>query len=97
VIKGARDHYLVWETYETEEATYIWKLASSDKKGQAGEVKALLDTVAWLRASNKIQYIRSKASNFWRIEHDYAEKDWGIEKWKAILTELTGGEESGQK
>jgi hypothetical protein len=95
VIKGTRDHYLVWETYETEEATYIWKLASPDERGQAGEVKALLDTIAWLRASNKIRYIRSKASNFWRIEHDYGEKDWGIEKWKTILTELTGGDNSG--
>jgi len=92
VIKGKKHHYLVWETYETEEATYIWKLSSPDKKGQEPEVKGLLDKIVWLRAGNKIRYIRSKPPNFWRIEHEYREKDGGFEKWKTALTELSGGD-----
>jgi hypothetical protein len=91
VIKGKVHHYLVWETYETEEATYIWKLNSPDKKRQSEELKSLLDKIVWLRAGNKMSYIRSKPLNFRRIEHDYAGKDWGFEKWEKILTELTSG------
>ena len=89
VIKGDVDYFLVWETYETEEATYVWKLASSNKQSHIEEVKKLLDKIAWLRGRNKIQYIRSKPPNFCRIEHEYVGDDWGFEKWKAILTQKT--------
>lgn len=89
VIKGDLYYFLVWETYETEEATYIWKLANSDKQSQIEEVKNLLDKIVWLRDKNKIQYIRSKPQNFRRIEHEYVGDDWGFEKWKTIFTELT--------
>jgi hypothetical protein len=92
VIKDKQHPYVVWETYETEEATYIWKLTDLDKKEQAAEVNGLLDKIVWLRAGNKIQYIRSKPPNFWRIEHDYREGDGGFEKWKAYLTGLTSGD-----
>jgi len=91
VIKGKQDPYLVWETYETEEATYIWKLTGLAEQGQAAEVKGLLDRIVWLRAGNKIRYIRSKPPNFWRIEHDYQQKDGGFEKWKTGLTGFLSG------
>jgi hypothetical protein len=92
VIKGGLQQFLVWETYETEEATYVWRLAVPDRTGQIKEVQDLLETIKWLRAGNKMQYIRSNPLNFRRIEHDYSGENWGFEKWKTSLTELTGGE-----
>jgi len=86
VIKENLQQFLVWETYETEEATYVWWLAAPDRNGQIKEVKDLLEKIKWLRASNKSQYIRLKLPNFKRIEHDYSGDDWGFEKWRAVLT-----------
>ena len=50
-----------------------------------------MDKVVWLRAANKLEYIQLKPPNFWRIEHDYQQKDGGVEKWKTELTELMSG------
>jgi hypothetical protein len=87
VIKGALDYHLIWETYETEEATYIWKLAGRDAKDRQMEMSDLLEKIKWLRDKNKRTYIQSNPPNFRRIEHDYSQKDGGLEKWKLILSE----------
>jgi hypothetical protein len=89
VIKDGQKYFLVWETYETQEATYVWRLVAPEGNGHIKGVKDLLELVKWLRAGNKIQYIRSKAPNFKRIEHDYSGNDWGFEKWRAVFAELT--------
>jgi len=86
-VQGAHDYHLVWETYETEEATYVWKLQGRDTKSRQKEVGELLERIKWLRAQNKVAYIQSKPSNFKRIEHDYGQENGGLEKWKASLSE----------
>lgn len=85
-LRGSLDHYLVWETYETEEATYIWKLQGRNTQNRRKEVADLVSRIQWLRAKNKITYLQSNPSNFWRIEHDYSQEDRGLEKWKAMLS-----------
>lgn len=86
-IRGALDYHLVWETYETEEATYIWKLQGPDSQSRQKAMTELLEKVKWLRARNKMKYIQSKPPNFKRIEHDYSQENNALDKWKTMLSE----------
>jgi hypothetical protein len=86
VVKGASHYYVVWETYQTEEATYVWKLTGEDNKSRHDEMTKLLDLIMWLREANKEEYLRSKPTNFKRLEHDYEGERFGLEKWKSELS-----------
>jgi len=87
VLKGAEDYYMVWETYESEEATYIWKLDNREGQPQREELNELIERIKWLRQKNKLDYLRTHPKNFKRIEHDYGQSDGGVEKWKIELAE----------
>lgn len=85
VVKSTLHYHLIWETYETKEATYIWRLTSLEGQPQRQEMNDLVEKIKWLRDKNKRLYLESPPSNFTRIEHDYSQPDGGIEKWKASL------------
>lgn len=87
VLRGEQDCHLVWETYETEEATYIWKLTTRDRVLLHQEMSDLLETIKSLRKSNKLAYIRSHPAGLTRLVHDYSQADGGLEKWKEALRE----------
>jgi hypothetical protein len=90
VIKGRQDFYLVWETYESEEATYVWRLDSREGQPQRQELNDLIEKIKWLRNNNKNVYRKSPPANFKRIEHYYSQPDGGIEKWKGLLAQFVG-------
>jgi hypothetical protein len=90
VIKGMLGYFLVWETYETEEATYLWKLESADQNNRHQELAKLLETIKWLRDKHKMEYIRSAPANFERIDHDYLVPHLGLESWKGSLAAYIG-------
>jgi hypothetical protein len=85
VIKGTKNYFLVWETYETEEATYIWRLENSEGQSQRQEMIDLVDKIKWLRERNRRLYRKSAPANFQYIEHDYSQPNGGVEKWKGLL------------
>jgi len=87
VLKGRACFHLIWETYETEEATYVWRLMGEDSGARGDEIGELLDKIKWLRMKKKHEYIRSKPANFARIEHDYSQADGGMQKWTRELDE----------
>lgn len=76
---------LVWETYSTDEATYVWKLNNLNLQQLQPLVRTLVERIKWLRRGNKMAYIRDKPDNFIRIEHDYSSDDFGFKKWKNLL------------
>lgn len=81
-------YYLIWETYKTEEATYIWRISSENKNQLQNEFDSLIDRIKWLRKKNKLTYINSKPDNFIRIEHQYTGEDNGFKDWKNQLDEF---------
>jgi hypothetical protein len=89
LLQSDDSYFLVWETYKTEEATYVWKLDGADHSELKREVKKLMDRIRWLRKANKLTYINSKPENFKRIEHDYGGEDNGFKKWREQLVEFT--------
>lgn len=78
--------YIVWETHNTKEATYIWKHNKSDNELQ----EFISDTdelIKKLRQRTKREYRSHNKDNpnFSVIEHDYNSTDNGFEKWKDQL------------
>ncbi|MGN6400310.1 MAG: hypothetical protein ACTHMD_07650 [Flavisolibacter sp.] len=88
LLQKENSHFLIWETYKTEEATYVWKLIVSDEILFNTEVEKRIDKIKWLRKSNKLSYINSKPQYFKRIEHDYGGEDNGFKNWRQQLEEF---------
>ncbi len=76
---------LIWETYSTDEATYVWKLNNLDSSHLESIIEEIVDRIKWLRNKNKMDYLKEKPDNFTRIEHNYFGDDLGFKKWKAQL------------
>lgn len=84
---------LIWETYSTQEATYVWKLGNLNNSELSIPLQELIDCIKWLRANNKIAYVKTKPENFLRIEHDYSGEDLGFKKWKSQLEGFIFGDD----
>lgn len=82
LIKESGRLFLIWETYKTEEATYIWMLSSPD------EISSKFSLILNLRKRNKLKYRNQKDDNFYRIEHEYQLPFHGFTKWKEQLEEI---------
>lgn len=76
---------LIWETYETEEATYVWKIVNCSIDNLSSTLQEHIERIKYLRRNNKNSYLRTKPENFIRIEHDYSGEDNGFKKWKSKL------------
>ena len=84
LLRGDRHHHIVWETLDTEEATYVWHVT-----GDIEELKRTLrkveDIVNVVKVQGKTAYIHSGDEGFRRIYHDYSALVDGFVKWKGEL------------
>ncbi|WP_286911869.1 hypothetical protein [Flavobacterium sp. UBA4197] len=81
LIQGESKFQIVWETLNTEEATYVWKI-ERDINALKTELKKIDDTVRDIKVLGKTDYISKKEENFSRIYHDYSDPLTGFAKWK---------------
>jgi hypothetical protein len=84
LVKGKNQYHLIWETLDTEEATYVWhvkKDLQAVKQGLA-DVKNIIDGI---KTQGKRTYISSADESFSRIYHDYSNDTDGYLKWKQEL------------
>lgn len=84
LLQGERHYHLVWETLDTEEATYVWH---SDKNLDALKrtVRKIEDIINVVKVQGKTAYINSTEDRFRRIYHDYSAMVDGFMKWKLEL------------
>lgn len=84
LIHGKENYHIVWETLNTEEATYVWHI-----KEDINLVKMTLDkindAIKLIKTQGKIAYIRATEHDFTRIFHDYSNTIDGFIKWKGEL------------
>lgn len=85
LLQEKNDYYLVWETYSTDEATYVWRITEMETSKLHQVINKHIDLIKWLRDGHKLDYIKTKPDNFKRIEHDYSGKDLGFTKWESEL------------
>lgn len=84
LIEGSRNYHIIWETLDTQEATYIWR-TEKNKNILKLKIRKLEDTINTIRNLGKTAYINTNEDNLQRIYHDYSEIVDGFVKWKGEL------------
>jgi hypothetical protein len=84
LVEGSKYYHLIWETLDTEEATYIW---SCDKRLDELKLatRKLDDILSVIKAQGKTAYLNTVEDPFRRVYHDYSDLQDGFVKWKALL------------
>jgi hypothetical protein len=82
-VEGGINDFIIWETLDTEEATYIWPVG---KDQFADQIIAKIErTISHIKKSGKLDYIKFNQDDLERIYHDYSESIDGFAKWKREL------------
>ena len=81
-LEGIKNIHVVWETLDTEEATYIWHI---DKNNKSINLDKIEENIRIIKSDGKMAYISKKNEGFKRIEHDYTDIHAGFIKWKEKL------------
>jgi len=84
LLLGGKKYHIVWETLNSEEATYIWHFEKSMDALRKGlkEIETILNEI---RATSKLDYLRKEHDNFSRVFHDYTDVKSGFTAWKGML------------
>jgi hypothetical protein len=84
LIKGDKNYHIIWETLDTEEATYIWHI-DKDLSVLKMTLRKIEDIINTIKVHGKTAYISETEDPFRRIYHDYSEIVEGFVKWKGEL------------
>ncbi|QKJ33086.1 DEAD/DEAH box helicase family protein [Mucilaginibacter mali] len=86
LLSGNNQYHLVWETLDTEEATYIWHIEKSIYELERG-VKRIDSLLGQIRTKGRQQYLETNPEHFSRIVHNYSDDNKGLIIWKDLLEE----------
>ena len=86
LLSGETKFHVIWETLDTEEATYLWH---TDKSREALRfiLNQIEEIITDIRKDGRQDYLKQENSNFSRIWHDYSDSKKGFITWKGILDE----------
>lgn len=86
LLSGEQQYHIIWETLDTEEATFIWHL---EKNKQAlRERLPLIDRdLGFIRNNGRQAFTETLPEKFSRIIHDYTDDRKGFILWKDQLEE----------
>lgn len=87
LIEGEKMYHIIWETLDTEEATYIWHIEKNKEKLKQ-KLNTIEDILNIIKVQGKTAYINSQDENYHRIYHDYSEFIDGFVKWKSEIETL---------
>jgi hypothetical protein len=87
LLTGITKFHIVWETLDTQEATYIWTFAN-DVAGLKKYFANTEKTINLIVKNGKNEYISRNEENFNRVFHDYMDLQNGFRKWKAEIEEV---------
>jgi superfamily II DNA or RNA helicase len=86
LLSGNNQYHLVWETLDTEEATYIWHIEKSSYELER-RVKEIDKLLGLIKIKGRQDFLESNPENFSRIVHDYSDDLKGLIIWKDLLEE----------
>jgi hypothetical protein len=81
------DYFMVWETLDTEEATYLWRF-SKEKFELSYCLKIVNEKINRIIIDGKSFYINQKEENFKRVFHDYLDLQNGFKTWKEEIDQI---------
>ncbi|MBL7759131.1 MAG: hypothetical protein JNK08_00385 [Sediminibacterium sp.] len=82
VIREKKNIFLIWETYLSKEATYIWKLSAAD------DIAKKFELIQEMRKAKRMLYRTKNEDEFSFIVHDYKQPMNGFHKWKETIEEI---------
>ena len=83
LLEGATHYHIVWETLDTEEATYLWPVEKEVTQLKLA-LKKVEEILQLVKVQGKTAYLSSEAS-FRRIFHHYKDGVKGFVRWKGEL------------
>lgn len=86
LLAGDKKYHLIWETLDSEEATYIWHFEKSMDALRIG-LNQIEIALIEIKANSKLDYLRQDHNNFSRVIHDYCNSKSGFIAWKGMLEE----------
>lgn len=87
LLEGEENNYIIWETLDTKEATYIWQIEKNMTSFQ-DNFKKIESIIISLREGGKTKYIENTKDRVLRLYHDYSEPSNGFSKWKLELESI---------
>jgi len=87
LLAGEQSYFVVLETLDTEEATYIWN-TPKNKASLIEEVKQIDNQLSIIREKGRQTFLENSPENFARIIHDYSDNKKGFILWKSALEEI---------
>lgn len=90
LLKGRLGFYVVWETLDTSEATYLWNIGDNLSLIDSG-MEEIESVIGIINKRGKTEYLRDAPSSFSRIRHNYLDEKSGFQNWKDDLTNVLEG------
>ena len=87
MLAGEQNYFVVLETLDTEEATYIWH-SPKNKATLIEEIKQIDNQLSVIRENGRQTFLEKSPENFARIIHDYSDNKKGFIIWKSAIEEL---------
>lgn len=87
LLDNTDNFFIVWETLDTEEATFIWKF----KKNSMTTDQILAETnkvINLIEKDGRNEYRARLESNFGRLVHDYQDPQGGFKSWKEKMEKI---------
>jgi hypothetical protein len=86
LLTGEKKYHIIWETLDSEEATYIWHTYRTRESLRVtlGEIEVILRDI---KQNGRQTFLGKESNNFSRVVHDYADAKKGFVAWKGVLEE----------
>ncbi|HRO46483.1 DEAD/DEAH box helicase family protein [Agriterribacter sp.] len=86
LLAGEKKYHIIWETLDSEEATYIWHTDKTRESLRIAleEIEAILRDI---KQNGRQTFLEKESSNFSRVVHDYVDAKKGFVTWKGVLEE----------
>lgn len=87
LIEGEKQYHVIWETLDSEEATYVWHVQHDivSLKRTIARIEDIIQTIA---VQGRIAYISNTEDPFRRIFHEYTIGMEGFMRWKSELEQF---------
>ncbi|HWK03814.1 MAG TPA: DEAD/DEAH box helicase family protein [Puia sp.] len=86
LLSGEKKYHIIWETLDSEEATYIWDTERS-REALRVTLDQIEEIITGIKKSGRQDYLKQEHPNFSRIWHDYTDPKKGFITWKGVLEE----------
>lgn len=84
LLDGIERNYIVWETLDTSEATYLWDIDNNTISLQEN-FRKIESIILSIKNGGKQKYIETTKDSYQRVFHNYSESKYGFSSWKTQL------------